>query len=307
MLIDFNKYKINDNYYGGMAGSKLGIDYNNEKWFLKFPKSTSSMRGDDLASYTNSPVTEYIGSKIYKILGYEVQDVLLGYRDNKIVVACRDFCYEKNVKLIKYEEIRNMYMSNVEIDEEFDDSPRGKTNLNRILLHLDNNPAFLKIKESKSRFWECAIIDGLINNNDRNAGNWGIISYQDGRSELAPIYDNGASFYDKITVDKVINIRKNSNFEKSILNINTSYEYNKQSLTYEKLLNLDNKDKDEAIKKVVPIIKDNLDNIIEFIDSIPEEDNNIKILDKTISKLYIDSLIIRFNKLLLPKYNELIK
>ena len=51
--------------YGGHAGSKKGIIYNNENWFIKFPKSTKSMEKVAI-SYTTSPLSEYIGSKIYE-------------------------------------------------------------------------------------------------------------------------------------------------------------------------------------------------------------------------------------------------
>lgn len=42
-------------------------------------------------SYSNSPVCEYIGSKVYELIGLPVHHTILGYRNNKIVVACEDF------------------------------------------------------------------------------------------------------------------------------------------------------------------------------------------------------------------------
>lgn len=305
-LIDFNNAIPNKRNYGGMAGSKLGIDYNNEKWFLKFPKSTSSMVGKKLPSYTNSPLTEYLGSHIYKLLGYETQETLLGYKDNKLVVACKDFCHEKNAELSQYEEIRNRYLSNVEIDEEFDNSSIDKSNLNRILLHLENNPTFQEIENSTSRFWECAIIDGFINNNDRNAGNWGVLTFKDNSESLAPIYDNGASFYDKMTKEKVIYMEKCKILEESILNTTTSYEYNGHTLSYKNLLELNNIDKDKAVLNTVPNIEKNLFKIYELIDSIPSIDNNITILDEKVREFYKESLSIRYSKLVLPMYNKIL-
>jgi len=49
--------------YGGHSGSKRGIILGDEKWFLKYPKSTKSMDVIGL-SYTTSPISEYIGSQI---------------------------------------------------------------------------------------------------------------------------------------------------------------------------------------------------------------------------------------------------
>jgi len=42
-------------------------------------------------SYTTSPLSEYLGSKIYEALGIPVHETVLGIRKNKVVVACRDF------------------------------------------------------------------------------------------------------------------------------------------------------------------------------------------------------------------------
>ena len=76
--------------YGGMAGDKDGILINNEPYIIKYPKSTKGMTGN-IASYTTSPLSEYIGSHIYKILGFDVHETYLGIRNNKVVVACKDF------------------------------------------------------------------------------------------------------------------------------------------------------------------------------------------------------------------------
>lgn len=49
------------------------------------------MRSPEI-SYTTSPLSEFLGSKIYELLGYDVHKTLLGIRNNKLVVACKDFC-----------------------------------------------------------------------------------------------------------------------------------------------------------------------------------------------------------------------
>ena len=41
--------------------------------------------------YTTAPLSEYIGSHIYEILGYDVHCTILGYRNHKLVVGCKDF------------------------------------------------------------------------------------------------------------------------------------------------------------------------------------------------------------------------
>ena len=88
--------------YGGHSGSKKGIIFNGERWFLKYPKSTKSMNVVGL-SYTTSPLSEYIGSHIYELLGIGVHETRLGIANGKIVVACKDFYYQSLV--YKYEKV----------------------------------------------------------------------------------------------------------------------------------------------------------------------------------------------------------
>lgn len=63
---------------------------------IKFPESTKDFMGRQkknahFPSYTASPLSEYIGSQIYQSLGIPVHETMLGIRDNKLVVACKDF------------------------------------------------------------------------------------------------------------------------------------------------------------------------------------------------------------------------
>ena len=63
-------------------------------------------------SYVTSPLSEFIGSQIYKILGYDVHDTILGVcfdgKKEKVVCACKDFIVDdKNELLIQYTALRN--------------------------------------------------------------------------------------------------------------------------------------------------------------------------------------------------------
>ncbi len=62
-LIDFNGFPVSYRVYGGSAGRKNGIIYNGRNYLVKFPGSTSGMQ-NVVISYTNSPLSEYIGSHI---------------------------------------------------------------------------------------------------------------------------------------------------------------------------------------------------------------------------------------------------
>ena len=79
-IIDFSKCELSNRNleYAGRAGEKRGIIYNGEMWFLKFPKNTVGMSKVSGLSYVTSPLSEFIGSSIYKLLGYDVHETILG-------------------------------------------------------------------------------------------------------------------------------------------------------------------------------------------------------------------------------------
>ena len=112
-MIDFSDAKLSflNLEYGGRAGEKKGIIFNNEFWFLKFPKNTIGMNNVKGLSYVTSPLSEYIGSNIYRILGYDVHETILGVcfdgKRYKVVCACKDFIKDdKNQFLIPYTALR---------------------------------------------------------------------------------------------------------------------------------------------------------------------------------------------------------
>ena len=260
-LIDFNECQENNKAYGGMAGSKLGIIYQGEDWILKFPKSTKGMRKTEI-SYTTSPLSEYIGSHIYQILGYPVHETKLGTKDNKLVVACKDFTVT-------------------------DSNSVGSTSLHAVKAHLNYNSLLYMIDGMSERFWDCVMIDGLINNNDRNSGNWGILRYSDGSLALAPVFDNGASFSTKISDEKINDMLKNEDRILSIaISTVTGYNIDGKALQFGALLKLEDKDIHNAVKRVVPQIQRHMDAITDFIYAIPNADNGIEIISEIRKEFY---------------------
>ena len=109
---DFNYLKSSMISYGGHSGSKKGVLIEGEKWLLKYPKSTKSMNDVNI-SYTMTPLSEYLGSHIYDIIGLDVHKTKLGIFDSKLVVACKDFLSDDEV-IYDYNAIRNEYDSNIE-------------------------------------------------------------------------------------------------------------------------------------------------------------------------------------------------
>ena len=155
---NFENVKFSGITYGGYSGSKKGIILENNRWFLKYPKSTKSMNVTGL-SYTTSPISEYLGSNIYRMLGFDVHDVKLGFANGKIVVACKDFL-NKNETILDYNSIKNDYDEVVEKEiEELSSSGKGNygVDLDEILIVMNNNSYFEKIPELKERFGICLL------------------------------------------------------------------------------------------------------------------------------------------------------
>lgn len=67
------------------------------------------------------------------------------------------------------------------------------------------------------------LIDILINNTDRNNGNWGVL-YENDAYRLAPVFDNGASFANKCTEKRLeLMLSDETRIQSSIQNTATTY------------------------------------------------------------------------------------
>ena len=306
---NFDNLTLSGITYGGYSGSKKGVIIDNERWFLKYPKSTKSMDVDGM-SYTTSPLSEYIGSHIYSLLGFDVHETKLGIANDKIVVACKDFL-NNNETILDYNSIKNDYNEIVEqeIEKLSSSKYKSKTDLDEVIIVMNNNYYFKKVPDLKTRFWDMFIIDAFINNNDRNDNNWGLIlNHSTMELRLSPVYDNGASFYSKSSDEKIEGILKDEFKKKQVIYDSSVSQFSKE----EKIINplkfiesLVNDDCNEALLRVFPKI--NLEKIKEIFDNIPSEYNNFSIISDEQRTLYYESLVYKYNKVFKPIYNKLIE
>ena len=165
-------------------------------------------------SYSNSTISEYIGSNIYKIIGIPVQETILGeYKvkdKTKIVVACKDFTKPGTI-IQDFASLKNTMIDS-------DENGYG-TELKTILETIDSQKVVDQV-ELKNRFWDMFIVDALIGNMDRHNGNWGFL-YDTLTDEvaIAPVYDCGSSLYpqaDNKIMEKVLSDK---------LGVNLGYVY----------------------------------------------------------------------------------
>lgn len=286
--------------YGGQAGMKEGVTWNGQNWIIKYPKSTKGMTGN-LISYMTSPLSEYIGSHIYEILGYDVHETKLGIRDNTLVVACKDFC-EYPGQLREVRTLKNVHNRTLveTLERSYSSSSHGQlVDLNELFVHFKHNPIFKEIIGLEERFWDCVIVDVLINNNDRNNGNWGLL-YR-GQNVLAPIFDNGAAFYNKTPEEKMIGIMNDpERLRMSALETRTIYSMDEHIITAREILCVNNSKLREALQRNIPLIRNKMPQIKSFINEIPEEYKGKLICSKARKEYYIKGMELRIEHLLEP-------
>ncbi len=303
-IFELDEYPINERNgtYGGKAGSKEAITINKEYWIVKYPQSTKNMRGM-LNPYTTSPLSEYIGSNIYDILGFDVHRTILGIRNNKLVVACKDFCKNEG-SLREIRTLKNVY--NKELSDKLEQSMSSTSSsrlvdIDDLLTHLEYNPILNQINGIKNHFWNQFVVDILINNNDRNNGNWGLI-YENGKYSIAPVYDNGSSFSNKLPDDKLsVMLQNDDRLTQSVFSSQTTYQKNGNLIFAKDILSLESLDLDEAITRIVPIIADKSGEIESFINNIPESYKEYTVCSKARKEFYIKTINIRIENLLKPR------
>ena len=99
--VDECGYSFKNGSYDGAAGDKDGLIIDGANWLVKYPKNIGNLERTGGASYSTSPLSEYIGSHIFDILGFPVHETMLVERRLKIAVACKDFEGKVDDALIK--------------------------------------------------------------------------------------------------------------------------------------------------------------------------------------------------------------
>lgn len=261
-LVNFNQFQVRKKTYGGANGNKLSICIGDSLYMLKLPFHATKNKN---LSYTNSCISEYLGSHIFNMIGIKAQETILGeYEYNgvkRISVACKDF--EEDGYVIKdFASVKNQII---------DSKSNGYgTDINEILETIEQqsliDPVFLS-----NTFWEMFVIDALLGNWDRHNGNWGFL-YNQGTDDIkiAPIFDCGSCLFPQIDDDIIDTIMKNkSQLNARIFNFPTSaLLYNGKRINYYDFIqNHEFKECDNAIIRIKNKI--NFDDINLLIDDIP--------------------------------------
>ena len=255
-MIDFTEaIEVFNNYKG--SEKKKTLIYNNKRYLVKFPDPIREKNKN--ISYINNAFSEYIGSHVFKIVGFKTQNTILGkYEYNgkeKIVCACEDFTNNENI-LYEFENIALSTNPDKKIETELAD----------IMEVIEENKMINSV-ETKEKFWDMFIIDSLIGNTDRHNGNWGFLSNKNtGKVEFSPIYDCGLCLNPMLEDEEIKGIT-DTELKNLAINCYSCLKNNGKKINYITYLKqMQNEECNCAIKRLFPSI--NIEEIKKMIDGI---------------------------------------
>lgn len=255
-MIDFTNAIEELNNYKGSEKKKTLI-YNNKKYLVKFPDPIREKNKN--ISYINNAFSEYVGSNIFKLVGFEVQNTILGKYEykgkEKIVCACEDFTNDTNILY----EFGNLALST---------NPDKKIEIElKDIMEVIEESQMINAEETKQKFWDMFVVDSLIGNTDRHNGNWGfLLNKITGKVEFSPIYDCGSCLNPMIEDGEIQKITE-TELKNLSINCYSCLKENGKKINYIKYIKeMKNEECNIAIKKL--FININMDRINKFIDNV---------------------------------------
>lgn len=255
-MIDFTNAIEEFNNYKGSEKKKTLI-YNDKKYLVKFPDPVREKNKN--ISYINNAFSEYMGSNVFRICGFETQNTILGkYNYNgkeKIVCACEDFTNNENA-LYEFENLALSTNPDKKIETELND-----------IMEVIEESKMINNKETKEKFWNMFIIDSLIGNTDRHNGNWGfLLNKTTGKADFSPIYDCGSCLNPMLEDEEIEKINE-TELKNLAINCYSCLKENGKKINYMTYIKQkENEECNNAIKRLVANI--NMDEIKKFVDSI---------------------------------------
>ena len=272
-MINFTECIEELNNYKGSEKKKTLI-YDNKKYLVKFPDPIREKNKN--ISYINNAFSEYVGSNVFKIIGFETQNTILGiYTYNgkeKIVCACEDFTNDEKI-LYEFENLALSTNPDKKIETELSD-----------ILDVVEESKMINTEKIKEKFWNMFVVDILIGNTDRHNGNWGfLLNNKTRKIEFAPIYDCG-SCLNPMLDDSEIEKLTESEIKKLAINCYSCIKENGKKINY--MTYIKNKKNKECNKAIARIFKNiDIDKINKFIESISCMSNVRKEFYKKIIKI----------------------
>lgn len=282
MIVDFSNYELSDKEYGG-SERKLGVIIDGFDYMLKFQKNTPF-------GYRYNHISEFLGSRIYYMLGFKVQETTLGTYKNEYVVACKDFVVD-GYNFVPFNDVGE---SSIEVDKN-----KYQYSYEDIVSLLEANRKITNVEETIEEFFNVYVVDALLGNFDRHGANWGFLK-KDNKYSMAPVFDNGSCLYPAmINEDEMKYVINNEDeIDKRIYSFPTSQIKlnNKKSSYYEVINSLKYDGINKALERIYPKIE--IDKMINLIKSI-------SIISDVHKDFYITMLVNRYNKIIKSSYEKL--
>lgn len=276
---DFSSYKIASTMLEGVSPKVMVINSaTKEQYILKFGKY-DAITGKQIKDY----ISEYIGCKIAKKLGYCVQEVELGYYRGNECVAIKFFGQiPTTFKGLGYSTINGEELHTR--DEKYDLD---------WLLNLKMGDKFgITQKEYTKWVWDVFMLDMFIGNYDRHESNWGFLKVA-GIKIPSPLFDMGASLFSR-EMDKVISWNNGKIKNEIETRIRSSVLYKGKKRPYFNLLNiyLKNEYVRRVLEEFISGVENNIESFNEIYDTVREYNsyytNYVEFIDKMLRiKLYL--------------------
>lgn len=283
MITDFSKFEKTNTYYGG-SERKIGVSIDGFEYMIKFQKQS------DLGVKRFNHISEYLGSHVFEMLGFETQSTYLGLYHGEEVVACKNFI-EKDVQFVPFNDVGE---SSLEQDKD-----SYQYSYQDIMRMLRENVKLTNVQETIDMFWDIYVVDALIGNFDRHGGNWGFLK-RNNQYSLAPVFDNGSALYpqlaDENEMEKIMQSEDMTN--ERIFKFPTSQiKLNRRKSSYYEVINsLQFKECNDSVVKITKRYSQ------EKVDSLIDETPFLSETRKSFLKYMLKQ---RFEKILLPAYNRL--
>lgn len=250
---------------------------------IKFQKHTAFGK-------RNNHISEFLGSHIFEICGFETHKTYLGYRDGEEVVACKDF----NVPGRQFVPFNDVGESTLDQDKE-----TYQYDYEDIMQMLRDNSKLTNVQETISMFWQIYIMDALLGNFDRHGANWGFIK-ENNCYTLAPVFDNGSCLFPNLVDEEEMQKIMESEVEtdKRIYNFPTSQvKLNGRKSSYFEVINsLQFEECNDALRYVMS--KLDMVKVEKLINEAP-------FISQVQRAFYKHMLNARYNKILLASFEKL--
>lgn len=194
--------------------------------------------------------------------------------------------------------IKNM-VSEDSISGSLGSSAQGER-LSDVLSVLNSAPVLSGMHDSAlARFWKMFVIDAFILNNDRNNGNWGLLT-KGFNVELAPVFDNGNAFCNKRNRSFLESRIDNEELLNQDVAVGTSFftdDEDHHIHPFEFLKNCSDRNCRDALRWLLMTV--DLGSIEDIVNDIPNEAFGIQVVSDRQKEYYCRILQIALKKLIL--------